>query len=145
MTATPAGVVVLGVLGIGLILGGGYALTDGVSQLNTCGGTELVANEVSERPDEYTAFSNLTAQQQDLAEQAIRGEDPTVTTSEEWPWFEDVLRVQYQGNYYEFYTVTSSCAIPPSIFIGTGAVGSLLGFALVAIATRQYRTSRSTA
>lgn len=145
MTATPAGVVVIGVLGIGLILAGGYVLTDGVGQLNTCGGTELVADEISEKPDEYTEFSNLTAQQQDLAQQAIRGEDPTVTTSEEWPWFEDVLRVQYQGNYYEFYTVTSSCAIPPSVFIGTGAVGSLLGLALIAIATRRYRTFRNTA
>jgi len=81
--APPARIVLLGIIGIGLVLGGGYGITDGVSQLNTCGGTELVADKAPERPDEYTEFGNLTAQQQDLAEQAIRGEDPTVTTSDE--------------------------------------------------------------
>lgn len=141
---SPVRIGILGVVSIGLIVGGGYAITAGVSQLNMCGSTELNAAEAPERPDRYTEFSNLSAQQQELAERAIRGEDPAVSTVEEWPWLESSLRVQYQGDYYELYTVTTPCAIPPGVFVIIGIVTGLFGLLLFAIAGRQYRNSRNT-
>jgi hypothetical protein len=133
----------LACLGLGLLVGGGYGVVNGVTGLDTCGTSELVADETPETPEQYLEFGNLTAQQQELAEQAISGENPTVTTSDEWPWFEDLLRLQYQGEYYELYTVTTPCPFPPQLLITIGAVTGLAGLGLLAIVSRRFRRSRN--
>lgn len=130
----------LAVIGVGLLLGGGYGLGSGVAGLGDCGSTELVAEETTDTSRQYTNFTDLSTSQQELARKAIRGERPVVTGSDEWPWFESALRLHYQGEYYELYTVTQPCAIPPGVFVILGAVGFAAGLGVLATLGRQMRS-----
>lgn len=136
--------IVLVCLGLGLVLGGGYGVANGVAMLDTCGTSKLVAETAPDTPEQYVEFGNLTAQQQELAEQAISGESPRVTTSDEWPWFEDRVRLQYQGGFYELYTVTMPCPFAPRLIIAIGAMTALIGLGLLAIVSWRFWRSRTT-
>lgn len=133
----------LALAGIGLLVGGAYGVATGVASLGTCGTSQLVADG-TEATDEAVPFGNLSADQRALAEQAIAGESPTVAGSDEWPWFEQLLVVQYEGEYYEFYTVTTECPFPTEAYVVAGGVGVLLGLgALIPAGRTVIRARRS--
>lgn len=129
----------LAIASVALLLGGGYTALVGAQSLDTCGGTTLSANPVDEAdaddPRNRVAFANLTETQQDLAERAIDGERPAVGTGE-WPWAESAVVVEYRGEYYRFYTVTTECTFPPSLILGAGGLGILAGVGALGLAGR---------
>ena len=135
----------LAVASVALLIGGGYGAVTGAQSMDTCGGSVLVAESVDEadanEAENRVAFSDLTATRQDLAERAIDGERPAVD-AETWPWFESAVVVEYRGEYYRFYTVTTECPVPPSLIMGVGALGILAGVAGFALTGRGFVRER---
>jgi hypothetical protein len=139
------GRVALAVVGVALVLGGGYTVTLGVDGTRTCGNTVLVAgalDDVEAPGDENrVAFTTLTATQRTLADRAIDGERPTVDGGE-WPRSESAILVEYQGTDYRFYTVTTECPFPPAAVLGVGVLGTLAGIGTLGLARRTCRRAR---
>jgi hypothetical protein len=129
----------LAVTGILLVAGGGYIAVNGANGTGTCGASTLYASPVDEADADSDAnrvgLAELTADQRDLAERAIDGERPAVD-AEQWPWFETALLVEYQGDYYRFYTVTTECPFSPVLVLGLGVLVAGIGVAALALAGR---------
>jgi|GEM_PF-2120476 len=129
----------LAVAGIALVLGGVFVANVGLLGIGTCGVYSLGAEQVPEDDigagDDPVEFTDLTETRRDLAERTIDGGNPNVD-SEEWPWAESAVVVQYQGEYYRFYTVTPECMVPPEALLGGGVLGVVAGLGALVVAGR---------
>lgn len=122
---------VVGLLGVGLLLLGGYVGSNAYERMGTCGDFDVTVEQVPESavdsPDQYEPFASLDDQQQAVFERALANDGETLADGS----MDHFGYVRYEGDYYRVTPSVRVCDFSPEQFLWLGLGVALAGAAMI--------------